>query len=257
MGIGWLFQIKERHSMKRLSILILAFSLLLGGCGRGDRRAAENKAPSGAFGTPAVSAAPAPTPTPTPAPTPTPKPMSDQVKALLPRNDEVWAEKPRREFMEGRLLIPSVGIDVALILWGEGKSDEEVRQGVTDAEDSALLYFDGYGNVIADHKTQDFATLTSVQPGDAAYILTGDSIYTLRCDLVTDGINTGSGITDADGKIVTARETFTCYTCMEDWTNIRIVGFRLMDMDVVEQPLMTFSYPLPPVEDMPVIEMPG
>ena len=178
--------------------------------------------------------------------------MSDEVKALLPRNDEVWIEKHRREFMEGRLLIPAVGIDVALIYWGEGGSDEEIRQNVTDAADSALLYFDGGGNVIADHKTQNFMTLTEVQPGDAAYILSGDSVYTLRCDLVTDGINTGNGITDADGKTVTERESFTCYTCMEDWTKVRIVGFRLTDTDNVQQPLIPFSYEIPPIGE-PII----
>ena len=241
--------------MKQAFILILTAALLLTGCARrgGDAESAS-AAPD-----PTASAAPSPTPPPTPEPTPspTPKPMSDEVKALLTRNEEVWAEKHRREFMEGRLLIPSAGIDVALILWGEGESDEDVRQRVTDAEDSALLYFDGFGNVIADHKTQNFASLTEVAPGEAAYILSGDSIYTLRCDLVTDGINTGNGITDADGRIVTARENFTCYTCLEDWTKIRIVGFRITDMDAVAQPLIPFTYPTPAMEDVPFIEKPA
>ncbi len=242
---------------KRTLFLLLLFCLLLSGCGRRDKPAPEASTPPETVGTPAASPSPTPTPTPSPSPTPTPKPMSEEVKALLPRNDEVWIEKHRREFMEGRLLIPSAGIDVALILWGEGENDDDIRQRVTDASDSALLYFDGHGNVIADHKTQDFMTLSEVQPGDAAYILTGDSIYSLRCDLVMDGVNTGSGITDAEGNPVTDREGFTCYTCMEDWTNIRIVGFHIEDLDNVLQPLMLFTYPIPAPEDMPVLEIPG
>ena len=236
--------------MKKLPSLIIILALLLAGCGRGEKPAAAEPTQGGAS-VPSYSDAPgqghgsAPSPTPEPTMPPTPKPVSDEVKALLPRNDEVWAEKHQREFMEGRLLIPSVGIDVALIVWGDGTTDEDIRQRVTDAEDSALIYFDGNGNVIADHKTQDFMTLTEVQIGDTAFILLGDSIYTLRCDLVTDGINTGNGITNADGRNVTALEDYTCYTCMEDWTNIRIVGFQVIDVDNVVQPLLPFSYQIP------------
>ena len=51
--------------------------------------------------------------------------------------------------MAGRLLIPSVGIDVALFLWGEGEDEDVMRQNVTDNLDSAMLYSDGVGR---DHR---------------------------------------------------------------------------------------------------------
>ena len=150
----------------------------------------------------------------------------------MPRNLEVYGEKTRREYMAGRLLVPSAEIDVALFLWGEGENEDVMRQNVTDNVDSAMLYSDGVGVIIADHSNQDFSTLPLVREGDSAYILTGDFILTLRCDLTIDGINTGYGITDADGYPVSADEDFICYTCGEDWVNIKIVGFQETEEDV-------------------------
>ena len=151
---------------------------------------------------------------------------------MMPRNLEVYQEKTQREYMAGRLIIPSAEIDVALFLWGEGENEDIMRQLVTDNLDSAMLYSDGVGQIIADHSNQDFATLHLVQEGDAAYILTGDFILTLRCDMTTDGINTGFGITDAEGYPVSADEDFVCYTCGEDWVNIKIVGLQQTDEDI-------------------------
>ena len=59
----------------------------------------------------------------TPAPTPTEKPVSPEVQALTEENKKVWDEMARREWMEGRLVVPSVGIDVALFSWGMGRGD--------------------------------------------------------------------------------------------------------------------------------------
>ena len=214
---------------KALLPLFLILTLLLTGC-------------SG-LSLPAASAKPAPTatptPIPTPTPTPTPKPVSPEVQALQLRNAEVWREMHRRDGMDGRLMIPSVGINVALFSWIDAsvsetdpdKIVEQVRQLIVDYEDSALLYNDGLGSVIADHSNQDFKTLASVQVGDPAYILAGDHVVSLRCDLVTDGVNTGTGITDKDGKQITADESYTCYTCIEDWTHITVVGFQITDQD--------------------------
>ncbi len=218
--------------MKRnlLLPLIVILALLLTGCGIAAPSAAGDKAAE-------VKATETPVPTPTP--TPTPKPVSPEVQALQLRNQEVWREMHRREGMDGRLMIPSAGINVALFSWinasvsetDPDKIVEQVRQLIVDYEDSALLYNDGYGSVIADHSNQDFMTLSNVKVGDPAYILAGDHVVSLKCNLVTDGINTGTGITDAEGKNITAGEDYTCYTCLEDWTHILVVGFEITDQD--------------------------
>ena len=218
--------------MKRnlLLPLIVILALLLTGCGIAAPSAAGDKAAE-------VKATETPVPTPTP--TPTPKPVSPEVQALQLRNQEVWREMHRREGMDGRLMIPSAGINVALFSWinasvsetDPDKIVEQVRQLIVDYEDSALLYNDGYGSVIADHSNQDFMTLSNVKVGDPAYILAGDHVVSLKCNLVTDGINTGTGITDAEDKNITAGEDYTCYTCLEDWTHILVVGFEITDQD--------------------------
>ena len=223
--------------MKRISLILLCACLLLSGCGRkppasehdliGTATARTTPAP-----TPVPTSEPTPEPTPTPTPRPTKKPISPAVQALMPRNLEVYAEKLQRKHMAGRLLIPAADIDVALFLWGEGGNEDDMRQQVTDNLDSAMLYSDGVGQIIADHSNQDFATLPLVRVGDAAYILTGDFILTLTCDMVIDGINTGFGITDTDGYPVTADEDFICYTCGENWMNIKIVGLMETDEDI-------------------------
>lgn len=228
--------------MKRRLIVstLLILALLL--CGCAQKAPASTPTP-----TSAPTAIPAPTAeaTATPAPTPTPSesPLSPEEQALMDENKEVWREMHNREYMEGRLLIPSVGIDVALITWGtepSGESNQDkiieiVRQDVVDQEDSALLYFDDpVGNIIADHSNQDFVKLTDVKVGDAAYILSGDRMVTLECSFTTDGINTGYGITDMDGGWHHDNADYVCYTCLEDWTHIQIVGFEMKDEQFID-----------------------
>lgn len=225
--------------MKKLQVLtlLLAAVLLFSGC-------SINQAPQP---TTAPTAEPAPTatpaPTPAPAPTPTAKPVSSEVQALLEQNQEVWRDIHRRDGMEGRLLIPSAGINVALFTWidipvvvdgGQDKIIEQVRQAIVDNEDSAALYNDGYGNIIADHSNQSFSKLSAVSVGDEAYLLAGDHIVSLCCDMVTDGTNTGNGITGKDGKPANEGEDYTCYTCLEDWTHVLIVGFKITDQDSID-----------------------
>lgn len=183
---------------------------------------------------------PRPTPSPTPAPSPeqseapaaTQKIITAEVQKLLWRNLQTWKEKQERPGFDGRLLIPAAGIDVGLFSSGYGEDVTQMRQNITDALDSALLYYDGVGFIIADHSNQDFASLPLVQKGDRAYILEGNSILTLSCSLVTDGVNTGEGIRDINGEYITDESLFTCYTCLEDWTHIHIVGFKEIDEDL-------------------------
>ena len=218
-----------------LFIAVLMLALLLCGC-----QSIAAPAPTTA---PTAIAAPTPTPsaaaaTPTPEPTPSEKPVSPEVQAMLDENKDVWREMHNRPYMEGRLLIPSVGIDVALFNEGdnkENKSTEVLRQDIVDLEDSALLYYDDpVGNIIADHSNQNFARLPEVKIGDPAYILSGDRMVTLECVFATDGVNTGYGITDMDGSWHHDDADYVCYTCLEDWTHIQMVGFAMKDEDFID-----------------------
>ena len=178
---------------------------------------------------------PSMTPAPTPAneqtetTSPGRKPISSEAVMLLGQNLMVWGEKQERPDMAGRLIIPAVGINVALFY---SYGSDEMRQRITDDTDSAALYSDGIGFVIADHNNQAFSSLPLVNSGDTAFILEGNSILTLTCNLKLRGINTGFGITDQNGEPVTDESLFTCYTCGEDWTQIHIVGLNEVDEDL-------------------------
>ena len=165
-------------------------------------------------------------PSPTPSPTPTPKPVSPEVQALMGLNAQTAEERNRREYMSGRLVIPSAAVNVALFSDGEGEDEAQIRQTICDAEDSAAIYSDGIGIVIADHNNQTFQLLSEVQPGDRAYILRGESITTLECGITFDGRNDGEGVT------ATYYAEYICYTCGTDWTNVKIVGFNVIDEDL-------------------------
>ncbi len=209
--------------MKKITLFIVMIALLM--CGCAPAVSADNTNPPKADEI-AVS---------TPAPSSTPKPIAPEVLELLDENDEIWLEKHLRYYMVGRLIIPEADINVAVFIHGPGYNAAEVRQNVCDAQDSAILYNDGVGNVIADHNNQGFINLPQVELGDKAYIVAGDVIVTLECDLVCDGINTGDGITDTEGNWVTAEEDYVFYTCGEDWVNVKIAGFKEVDEDFFEQ----------------------
>lgn len=172
-------------------------------------------------------------PSPTPSPTPTPKPVSPEVQALMGLNAQTAEERNRREYMTGRLVIPSAAVNVALFSDGVGEDEAQIRQAICDAEDSAAIYSDGIGIVLADHNNQAFQFLSEVQPGDKAYILRGESILSLECEVTFDGLNSGMGVTDADGIPATFYADYICYTCGTDWTNVKIVGFKVIDEDLI------------------------
>ncbi len=202
--------------MKRITLFIIILALLMCGC-----------APEGSAAPAEVAESPAPSESPAPT-------LPPEIEALLDKNAQVWLEKHERQWMIGRLIVPDSGIDVAVFIHGWGEDAADIRQNVCDAEDSAILYSDGVGNIIADHNNQGFINLPNVKKGDVAYILAGDCIVTLECDLVTDGINTGEGITDLENRWVSAEEDYTLYTCGEDWVNIKIAGFKEVDEDHFE-----------------------
>ena len=151
---------------------------------------------------------------------------------MMGQNAQTALEKNRREYMTGRLVIPSASVDVALFSDGVGEDEAQIRQAICDAEDSAAIYSDGIGIVIADHNNQAFQFLSEVQPGDRAYILRGESILSLECEVTFDGLNSGMGVTDADGIPATFYAEYICYTCGTDWTNVKIVGFNVIDEDL-------------------------
>lgn len=161
------------------------------------------------------------------------KPMALETVLLLGRNREAAEEKERRAGMAGRLLVPSAGIDVALFIDGPGADEAEKRQNICDLEDGAALFSDGYGDLIADHNNQAFSLLGNVQPGDRAYILRGHSILTLECSLVMKGHNYGEGVVDEDGLLVSSYTDYICYTCEDNWNNVGIAGFSVVDEDYV------------------------
>ena len=231
-------------NMKKMLVILVVLASVLAGCAAtiNDDFLPDTEALPFATPTPipqlTLKDVPSATPKLTPAPeageapVATPKPISVEVLKLLGRNLDVWRETQERPGMDGRLVVPAAGIDVALFSSGNGENVDDMRQRVTDAYDSALLYYDGLGFVIADHSNQAFASLPLIRKGDTAYILEGNSILTLTCNFAIRGVNTGTGITDADGDPVTQDALFTCYTCGEDWTQIYIVGFKEADEDL-------------------------
>lgn len=221
--------------MKKLPLALMICALLLCGCAAIDPAPAEDPHASWPED---LSQAASPSTAPSPTPSPTPTPIPDDVLALMGLNEQVWIEKHYRPWMVGRLYIPSVGINVAMFINGDGVDTASMRQIVTDEADSAIFYSDGVGNIIADHNNQGFATLPNVREGDKAYIIAGDCIVSLEAELVCDGTNTGHGIIDEEGYWVSAEHDFVCYTCGEDWEHIKIVGFKELREDYFEMKVL-------------------
>lgn len=159
-------------------------------------------------------------------------PMQTEAMQAIWRNMETAQQMQLRPSLKGRFLIPSVDIDVGLyyVNWYNG-------QGIADRWDSAGWYhhfLSETSEVIADHSTQEFKWLPEVQVGDRAYLLTGKEIIVLTCTLVMDGHNTGERLTDADGHTVYECADYLCYTCLNGWRNIRIVGFDIVPAGLEE-----------------------
>lgn len=161
------------------------------------------------------------------------KPMSLEAVVFLGRNRQAEQEIRANPGMVGRLVIPSVGINVALYTDGEGATEEEKLQNICDRADAAAFFDDGSGYLIADHNNQAFQVLGNVQQGDRAFILRGHSILSLECDLRMDAHNYGKGIVDAEGNYVSSLSDYVCYTCKENWNNVSVAGFRILDEDYV------------------------
>ncbi len=167
---------------------------------------------------------------PTPEPTPTPKPIPEDVKQMMEYIPVTALEMNARAGMFGRFVIPESGINVALFTDGAGETLAEKRQGICDAEDSAALYYDEEGAVIADHNNQGFASLINVLPGQKAYIITSDSVIELVCSRLIDGHNNNhKGLVDENYEPIRNAGDFICYTCKETWLDVRIVVLDIID----------------------------
>lgn len=110
----------------------------------------------------------------------------------------------------GRLYIPSVDIDVGLY--------HSKKQKVTDDIDSANIFEQGdyFGQVIADHRKQEFLNLPRISVGKRAYIKNeNEHIINLICIATFTGKNVRSDIIDNHGTSIMGRANYAMYTCLD------------------------------------------
>lgn len=120
-------------------------------------------------------------------------------------NDVVREEMARRPNMYGRLVIPSVGVNVALFA--------AFSQATADAQDSAAYYpFKNY-MLVADHWNQGFWKIKRCSVGTKAYIYRGTSIQTLTCTGICRGVNADYDLLYEDGSSATTGSGTIMYTC--------------------------------------------
>lgn len=120
-------------------------------------------------------------------------------------NETVSEEMANRPGMVGRLVIPPVGVNVALF--------SGCDQAIVDAQDSAAYFSAGNSMVIGDHWNQGFTKIKNCAVGTKAYIYRGDSIETLTCTNVCRGINNDYDILYEDGTSATTGSWLLMYTC--------------------------------------------
>ena len=133
----------------------------------------------------------------------------------------------------GRLVIPSVGINVALNLPGED------AQAVTDEPDSAcwMEYAFDLNPVIGDHVNQDFGALPRVQSGDECMIVKDGVPYRYVCTAVRHGRNTEEDVIDERGDSIFRRgEDMLCmYTCENGWRYVFIAEWQCVSETPLHQ----------------------
>lgn len=136
---------------------------------------------------------------------------TEEVQSKLYGNDKIFAN------LYGRLYVPDAKIDVALY--------KGYAQSICDRQDSANIFSFGLdeGKTIADHSTQEFRKLFSVEVGTQGYIeLPNGDIINIVCTDVFNGHNNGVIITDEDGNNVMDVSDYMMYTCRNGWRNVRI-----------------------------------
>ena len=147
-----------------------------------------------------------------------------RIAAEKQRIANIQNEIASRPGMVGRLIISSVGIDVALI----AANDTAGAQAVVDAADSCA-YISSYipgAIILADHSNQDFSGLRSVSVGTKGQIVTSNGTINIVASTVFNGHNFGY-LTDANGAALGAIAPYIAYTCIDNWQNVRIVGWSI------------------------------
>lgn len=131
------------------------------------------------------------------------------------KSANVAAEMQRRGNI-GRLVCPSVGIDVALFASNS--------QSVVDAADSACYFGLGGSMIIGDHWNQGFTRIKSLRPGSQIYIDRGSSKSYYTVTGVYQATNTGYDLV-AGGTSLTGSAALLLYTCNgADWHNVTVVA---------------------------------
>lgn len=127
------------------------------------------------------------------------------------------ANQKAKKWMHGRLSIPDVGIDVALV--------QSMDQGVVDAQDSAGYFQWNSAWLIADHYNQGFDYIKQCTVGMKCYIDNGSETEIYECIETGYGHNTGYDITDNSYKSVLSHNPgkVVMYTCDNGWQNIAFV----------------------------------
>lgn len=162
------------------------------------------------------------------------EPASDAMRRV-PDSDiqAVQASMAKTMGDKGRLVIPSLGVDVLLQDVSAGTS--AYAQQVTDEEDSAAWFDRGssYGGgcqvFVADHNYQGFSAIEDAVPGETAlYWLHDGEVTPYRCLDVFHGQNTGRFIADGGGNDITRDNVggLALYTCLNDWQHIAIAEFE-------------------------------
>ena len=149
------------------------------------------------------------------------KPIQNEAPSQVIQKPHV---KPidNRKGLIGRLLIPSVGINLAL---REPSNDSEA-QAFVDEKDSAAIFWRGEARIIADHNNQGFAYLSKVSIGDKAEVQfkDGTCVSYIVVNKFT-GHNTGPELTDEEYNCIYDDNIggLTLYTCYAGWENIWVV----------------------------------
>lgn len=125
----------------------------------------------------------------------------------------------------GVLSIPGQQITVELV--------EGAEQSHVDDPHSAALFKGGaFSWVIADHNTQAFKRLPEVRVGDTATIQrTNGQTITLLCVAKFHGKNTGTAITDMQGRSVMVTYDYLMYTCRAGWRRVWVLGWEVENVE--------------------------
>ena len=140
---------------------------------------------------------------------------------------DIKRQMQTRAGMIGRLLIPDVGVNVAVI--NVSCYDGRANQAVVDARDSAAWMADwGASVLIGDHNNQGFNAMKRAVPNKTkAYIKNGTTTKTYICVANFKGHNTGD-ITDNNFNSLRYSNAggITMYTCNENSYNITITYWQ-------------------------------